>query len=248
MLDSQMPVLATLLASSLLSPLACSLSSEPTAQDTKISGHAEETITLQLEAKGSRVGSSDSLGRLTKGDVVPLAKILNRTLQEAEKVLGEPTDRGSGRISCVRFVPDRVFFKCEQETRVYDGSKLNLKFVDVEYEDGRAASVSLIGLPGDGPFDLERALSLVGLDLPGEPHHKQPTEFLPGDASDVRVWDFGNSAARLLVDGLQHRVQVSVVDSDWARAKIKVIVNHPLNADQTARIRPVSRVGSEAKN
>ena len=57
----------------------------------------------------------------------------------------------------------------------------------------------------------------------------------PGDVVDVWVW--GNSSARLLVDDLEHRVRLSVINGEWRRSKVEVINNHPLDADQRARIK-----------
>ena len=67
----------------------------------------------------------------------------------------------------------------------------------------------------------------------------QPTQYLPPNATEVHVWEYGNDRARLLVDGLQHRVTVSVVDGDWQRSKVEVINNNPLDEDETSRVLPV---------
>ena len=62
--------------------------------------------------------------RFTGSGVVDLSGLLHKTPDEVEALLGKPTDTGKQRISCVRFVPERVFFACEQEARFYAHPKL----------------------------------------------------------------------------------------------------------------------------
>jgi hypothetical protein len=54
---------------------------------------------------------------------------------------------------------------------------------------------------------------------------------------EVDRWEWGNSRARLRVDGLEQRVRVSVVNSEYRRAKLEIINNNPLNPEQVARIK-----------
>lgn len=178
------------------------------------------------------------LGRLVGSEHIDLRQIVNKTIDEVDAVLGKPTDTGSDRVSCVRFVPERVFFACTQDIRVYAHPKL--ESLRVEFEDGRAAIVSLAGLPGAGSFDPKLALATVGLELPGEPHHDNPPlDSLGGGASGdvVDRWEWGNSRARLLIDGLEHRVRLTVVNGEWGRAKLELINNSPLSPDQKQRIK-----------
>jgi hypothetical protein len=136
----------------------------------------------------------------------------------------------------VRFVPERVFFACEQEIRVYQ--RPPFEQVRIEFEDGRAANVALSGLPGEGTFNLDAALASVGVVLPEPPSHDNPAMGVGGDPGDVvDRWEWGNSRARLRVDGLEQRVRVSVVNSEYRRAKLEIINNNPLNPEQVARIK-----------
>jgi hypothetical protein len=138
----------------------------------------------------------------------------------------------------VRFVPERVFFACEQEIRVYQ--RPPFEQVRIEFEDGRATNVGLAGLPGDGPFKLDAALASVGVVMPETPLHDNPGLAIGGDPGDVvDRWEWPNDRARLRVDGLEQRVRVSVVNSDYRRAKLEIINNNPLSPEQTARIKTV---------
>ncbi len=181
--------------------------------------------------------SKPTQSRFTGTGVVDLAPLLNQTPEQVEIVLGQPTEKGTQRISCVRFVPERVFFACEQEARFYANPKFER--IVVEYEDGVATTVQLVGLPGEGEFNPDKALAIAGLALPGNPHASRPP-FGLGDTPDqvVQTWDWYNDSARMLVDGQQFRVRVSVVNDDWKRSKIEVINNSPLDEQQRKRIKP----------
>jgi len=170
------------------------------------------------------------MGRVLADAPVPLASILGKGAAHVEQLLGEPTEKIQNRISCARFLPERVFFSCEQEARSYADRSGKLGQISIEYEDGRAASVALTGLVGEGEFSPEKALAVVGLELPGEHRIFEPQE-------NVTVWDYWNGEARLIVDGRQHRVQVSVVDGEWPRSKVEVLLNHPLDDDERARVK-----------
>ena len=174
-----------------------------------------------------------SLGQLVASDTIDLTKIVHKSPAEVDAVLGAPTDTGTDRISCVRFVPERVFFACEQEIRVYGHPKF--ESIRVEFEDGYAAVVALAGLPGEGEFEPEAALASVGLSLPESPAHDNPA--LNQGTGQVDRWEWGNSRARLRVDGLEHRVRLTVVDGDWRRAKLELIENNPLSPEQQARVK-----------
>lgn len=184
--------------------------------------------------------------RFTGSGVVDLSALIHKKPDEVEALLGKPTDSGKQRISCVRFVPERVFFACEQEARFYAHPKLDR--IVVEFEDGVAAAVSLVGLQGEGEFTPDKALALAGLALPGNPRESKP-EFGMGDdpTQQVQAWEWFNASARLRVAGQQFRVRVSVVNGEWKRSKVEVINNTPLSADQKKRIKTSKGAsGSEA--
>jgi len=178
--------------------------------------------------------STEPLGQLQASAAIDLRTILNKTPAEVDAALGEPTDTGSDRVSCVRFVPERVFFACEQEIRLY--SHPSFESIRVEFEDGYAATVALAGLPGEGAFDPTAALAAVGLELPREPKHDNPP-LSTAAADTVDRWEWGNSEARLLVDGLEQRVRLTVVNGEWRRSKLELINNDPLSPEQRARIK-----------
>jgi hypothetical protein len=181
-----------------------------------------------------------SLGQLRAGESIDLRTIIRRSPAEVDAVLGEPLETGSDRISCVRFVPERVFFACTQEIRLYGHP--SFESIRVEFEDGHAAVVALAGLPGEGAFEPEAALASLGLTLPEPPHHDTPALNAPpsGEPAQGSVdrWEWGNSRARLRIDGLEHRVRLTVVDGDWRRAKLELIENNPLSPAQEAKIKP----------
>jgi hypothetical protein len=188
-------------------------------------------------AKPALGADGKPLGRVSASEFIDLTKLVNKTPEEVDALLDAPTDTGSDRVSCVRFVPERVFFGCEQQIRVY--GHRNFESVRVEFEDGRAAMVALAGLPGEGPFDPKAALAAVGLELPGEPAHDNPGFAAAQEGEVVDRWEWGNDRARLLIDGLEHRVRLTVINQDWRRAKLELINNHPLSPEQKARIKPV---------
>ncbi len=217
----------------LLSLAACSEPSAPSA-----AGDTNKSESKSKDEPGTGTGSATPAqpgnGRFTGEGIVDLGKLLHRTPEQVEAVLGKPSDTGMQRISCVRFVPERVFFACEQEARFYPFAKLER--IEVEYEDGHAAAINLVGLPGEGAFDPYAALKVAGLELPGEPKPSSPATM--GDSGDkVEVWDWGNDKARLLVGKRQYRVRLSVVNGDWKRSKLEVVDNSPLSDDEKQRIK-----------
>jgi hypothetical protein len=188
-----------------------------------------------------------TLGQLRSSEHIDLNLLVNKTPAEVEAVLGKPENLGSDRVSCVRFVPERVFFACQQEIRIYQ--RPPFAHIRVEFEDGRAANVTLSGLPGEGVFNVDAALALVGVVLPDAPSHDNPPLGVGGDPDDVvDRWEWGNSRARLRIDGLEHRVRVSVVNSDYRRSKLEIINNNPLSPEQTARIKPVKGSPGESSS
>jgi hypothetical protein len=162
---------------------------------------------------------------------LPIEDMLGHAPAEVEAKLGDALGKGEARSSCVRYVPDRVWFRCSHAVQRYADPTGHFKAVGVEFEDGKASALAFDGLQRTGPFDPGQALAAVGLELPGTPKIAEP------DPS-TKVYTWFNSAARLLVHGRQYRVQVSVVDGDWQRAKVELVLNDPLNPDELARKLP----------
>src|SRR5690606_4859841 len=135
---------------------------------------------------------------------LPITGLLGKTPPEVEAQLAEPLGKGMARRSCVRFVPDRVWFECQYAWQRYGDKTGTYAAVQVSYEDGVATGVAFEGIPGEGPFDPKAALAKVGVRLPGEPRVSEP-------APDTRVWSWFNDEARLLIHGKQYRVEVSSV-------------------------------------
>jgi hypothetical protein len=216
---------ALLFALSILPAIpACEPASAPSAEADR------------AEPASKQPASKTDMSRFTGEGVVDLAALLRRTPEQVEALLGKPTDTGVQRISCVRFVPERVFFACEQEARFYAHPQLDR--IAVEYEDGYAATIQLVGLRGEGEFNPDKALAIAGLALPGNPRASTPTFGMGDDPEQkVQAWDWFNSAARLMVEGKQFRVRVSVVNGEWKRSKVEVIDNTPLDDDQRKRIK-----------
>ena len=120
---------------------------------------------------------------------------------------------------------------------------MNILFSLFEFPDYPASTVTTSD--GSGEFDPRAALTTLGVSVPGEPQERTQ-QLAPVDGSEgamATIWEWGNSTARLVVDGLQHRVRVSVVEGEWARSKVEIINNNPLDDDQKARIKPVKGQG-----
>jgi hypothetical protein len=207
---------------------ACESASAPGAESDSANQAKPEAIPKAAQTDAER---------FTGKGIVDLSVLLHRSPDQVEAILGKPTETGKQRISCVRFVPERVFFACEQEARFYTHPQLER--LVVEYEDGVATTISLAGLQGEGEFNPDKALAIAGLALPGNPRESKPT-FGLGDEPDqnVQAWDWHNSEARMRVEGQQYRVRVSVVNGEWKRSKVEVINNSPLDAEQRKRIKP----------
>lgn len=171
------------------------------------------------------------LGKVLPDAPLPLVKMLGQDPAAAEAFLGPhlPNSKGRMRDSCVRYVPERIWFRCRFAWQVYEDKTKTFKVVEVVYEDGKVAGLAFEGVPGQGPFDPRKALKAVGLELPGEPKVEEPEP-------DVKVWSWWNSTARLLVHQRQYRVQVSVVKGQWPTSKVEIILNDPLSDDEKARV------------
>jgi hypothetical protein len=167
-------------------------------------------------------------------DDVPLAlpKLLGRSQAEIEAMFGAPVGKGMDRKSCVRFVPERVFFACKYALRPHADKTGTFEEVLVAYEDGVVTELTFDGLKaGSGPFDPQALLGAIGLTLPEPGKQSVP-------ASKVRLWSWFNSLARLRIAGKEYRVEVSVVEEDWSRGRVTIYENDRLTPEQTAKIVP----------
>ncbi len=161
---------------------------------------------------------------------LPLTRLLGRPVAEVQAELGEHTGKGMQRKSCVRFLPERTFFTCDYATQTYADKTGNFATISVGYEDGVATEVGYTGWKhGGGEFKPEALLAAIGLTVPEPGTPSTPAE-------KVRLWTWFNSQARLLIAGQQHRVEVSIVEDDWARSRVEVLQNHTLTPEQQARV------------
>ena len=184
----------------------------------------------RVDQASSDEPSEPTKGRFISGAPLPLGSLLGKSPQEVEPSLGEPKGKGMMKKSCVRFLPDRVFFECNYAWQRYADQSGTYEAVLVGYEDGKAASIAVEGIPGEGAFDPKAALAKVGLELPEAPTRSEPTD-------EAKVWSWFNDKARLLVDGAQYRVEVSSVGDQWSTSKVEIILNQPLSAEQKAKIK-----------
>lgn len=161
---------------------------------------------------------------------LPLTALLGKPPAEVEARLGEPQGKGMMRKSCVRFLPDRVWFECDYAWQRYADKTGNYSAIQVGYEDGISTSVAYEGVKGEGEFDPAKALAAVGVTLPGKPRQTTPAE-------NATLWSWFNSDARLVLDERQYRVEVSAVESKWDRSKVEFLLNHPLSDEQKAKIK-----------
>lgn len=168
---------------------------------------------------------------------LPLTGLLGHTVEEVQAQLGEHQGKGMVRKTCFRFAPARTHFTCRYAQQSYADKTGNFRSLRVAYEDGVAAAVAYDGwVHGSGEFTPEALLAAIGLTMPGPGKLQEPA---PG----VRLWTWFNSQARLLIDGKQHRVEVSIIDNDWSRSRVEVTMNHPLTPEQEALIVPVAGKG-----
>jgi hypothetical protein len=187
---------------------------------------AEKADTAGSEA-AKTPAANEPQGRIVAGPL-PIADMLGHAPAEVQAKLGDPLGKGEARESCVRYVPDRVWFRCQHAVQRYADPTGTFEAVGVEYEDGKASALAFDGMQVTGPFDPTAALRHVGLELPAPPKLSEP-------AAGTKVYAWFNSSARLLIHGRQYRVQVSVVEDDWQRAKVELVLNDPLSPDEQAR-------------
>jgi hypothetical protein len=210
--------------------IACGCPTEGPQQTPPPGSPAPAPVGAPAEPASGPAGQADApRGRIRPDAPLPLASILGAEPQVAESHLGEPLSKGGAKKTCVRFVPERVFFECASAWQRYADRTGMFGAIEVRYEDGRATSIAFEQLPGEGAFDPRGALTKVGLELPGEPKVSEP-------APNVTLWSWFNAAARLVVHDRQYRVEVSAVDGEWGKAKVDVICNHPLTEEQKSKI------------
>ncbi len=173
-------------------------------------------------------GDTQPLGRALDGPL-PVTGLLGKPPAEVEAQLSEPLGKGMVRNSCVRYLPERTWFECKFAMQRYGDKSGAYTAIGVEFQDGIATAIAFEGLEqATGPLDARAALGVVGLELPGEP--KVRTE------GDVVIHSWFNAAARLRIEGREYRVVVSSIADDWARTKVEVILNDPLDANERTRV------------
>jgi len=231
------PLNRTLLCTALLTATASCSSGDATSlkgeQAPKLaeSGDAKaekkatkpKNVADRMTAKGAKSRTS---GAFLDGAALKWTEILRATPEAVNVALGDPTREGGGRISCVRFLPKRVHFACTHAARDYAHPTFGK--VTVDFEDGRAAAVSLVGFPqSEGEFSVDAAIKAAGIKA-ARPPRPQPT-----DGAEVYVWF--NHEAQLLIGKDQFLMRLSTVDRDWEKTKLEVIFNGPLSEEESAR-------------
>ncbi|MFZ6184298.1 hypothetical protein [Nannocystis pusilla] len=178
----------------------------------------------------AKAAAPTTFGKVRSDVSLPLPALLGQPVASVEANFGEHQGKGMARSTCVRFAPERTFFRCNFALQRYADKGDEWAGIRVEYEDGIAASIGFDGYKkGSGPFDPKALLAAVGLELPDEPRTDAP-------AAGVRRWAWFNDRARLKIGEHQYRVEISVVGDDWARSRIDVLLNEPLSPEQKAKI------------
>ncbi|MCA9634881.1 MAG: hypothetical protein KC420_02480 [Myxococcales bacterium] len=182
------------------------------------------------DAAQGGLGADLTLASIKEDVPLPLTRLLGLSPQEVEPHLGDPISKGMMKKSCFRHRDKRVFFECSFAQQTYADKSGTFGSVTVDYEDGISSAVYFTGLPGEGPMtSWEEALKVVGLQLPEAPEVLTPE-------ANVTVWSWGNSRARLLIEGSQYRVVVSTINGERARARVEVVNNSPLTPAQEAKV------------
>ena len=200
----------SLLCAALLFPTAsCKGSDTTSAEGDATSKTAKpEAAKNQASASGS---SAKAGGAFLKDAPVPWTSVLRATPEAVETTLGAHTREGGGRISCVRFLPKRVHFACTHIARDY--AHPAFEKITVDYEDGRASAVSLVGFKqAKGDFSIDATLAAAGIKT-ARPPRPQAAE-----GAEVHVWF--NHETQLLVGKDQFLMRLSTVDRDWAKTKL----------------------------
>lgn len=195
-----------------------------------VKAEAKPDTKAPTDAKAStdaKAPTEATMGRVVAGPL-PIEEMLGHSPAEVEAKLGDPLGKGESRKNCVRYVPDRTWFRCAHARQRYADPNGKFKAVGIEFEDGKASAIAFDGLTLEGSFDPDKALAFVGIELAGEPKVDEPQ-------SGTKVYSWFNASARLLIHGRQYRVVASTVEGDWARSKVELILNDPLNADELTR-------------
>lgn len=203
----------------------------PAKADAKAPGGDPSGQGKKIPAVPTRHDDGKPLARVLEGKALPLVELLGQPPTKVETLLGPPLpdQKGGMRKSCVRFLPERTWFRCQHAWQRYSDKTETFGVVQVTYEDGKSTAVAFEKIPGAGTFAPKQALQKVGLTLPGVAKLDNPQE-------GVTVWSWFNSEARLVIHGRQYRVQVSTVDGKWETAKVEVILNDALNESERARV------------
>ncbi|MDC0669625.1 hypothetical protein [Nannocystis radixulma] len=198
--------------------------------EAKVEAKPEAKPAEPAKTPEAKAPAPKTLGKVRNDVPLPLPALLDQPVASVEANFGEPQGKGMARSTCVRFTPERTFFRCSFALQRYADKGDEWAGIRVEYEDGVAASIGFDGYKkGNGPFDPKQLLAAVGLELPDEPRADAPAE-------GVRRWAWFNDRARLTIGGHQYRVEVSVVGDDWARSRIDVLRNGPLTPEQQAKV------------
>lgn len=210
----------------LLSAIACGLGIAACQQPSQ---PAKAEPTKQAEAK-AQPAAPMTLAKVREDVTHPLTSFLNKPIAEVQAQLGEPPGKGMARSSCVRYLPERVWFRCQYATQRYPDPKQHFDGIEIEYEDGFASGIAFDGWKrSSGPVDPATLLAAVGLELPEPPKVDTPAE-------GVKRWAWFNNLARLKIGEHQYRVEMTSVNDDWMRTKLSIILNEPLTEAQKAAI------------
>jgi len=187
----------------------------------------------QAQAAQAAQAAPSGLAELREDAPLSLKKLLGQPVTAVDALLGAPKSAVLRKASCVRFVPERVFFACDSVTQIYNDPSGQFRQIQVAFEDGLSARLTLDGLFGDGNplFNPEEALAAVGLSLPSPPTVSNPVP-------EVTLWSWFNGQARLSLDGHGYRVEVSIVEEDRARSRLELILNDPLTEAEQLRVLP----------
>lgn len=183
---------------------------------------------VKADTKSGPPAADGPMGKALPDAPIPLTELFGAEPAKAETMFGDPVAKGGTKDSCVRFIPDRTWFKCKNAWQRYSDKTGTAESLYVTYEDGKVAAVAFEKVKGEGPFDPTAALKKVGLELPEVPTLKRP-------ADNVKLWSWFNAQARLVFGERQYRVEVSTVDDQWETSKVDIILNDPLNDDEKAR-------------
>lgn len=207
--------------------------SEAPAQPARTEPARAEPVKAEpVKTEPARV---ETLARVREDVALPLPALLGQPAEPALAKLGEKQGAAMIKKTCVRYVPERVFFACSYAMQRYADPTGTFKGVTVELEDGLIASAAFDGwTKGTGPVEPAPLLAAIGLELPEPPEVDAPAE-------GVRRWRWFNHLARLRIGGKQYRVEMSAAGDAWERTRIEVVLNEPLTEPQRAKLVPVKQ-------